>query len=717
MAKSHICFDIGSEYLKMVEIVAESSGVQLRNFAVAPLTLNPDMTIEERNNAMAQTMRSMLVEKGIKTKTVSISISGQSVFTRFVQLPPVDETKVAQIIKFEAQQQVPFPIEEVEWDYHIVGSTKAEEINVVLVAIKKEIVMGMVTALKKAGYDVETISAAPLSIYNAVAYNEDLYSGAVGVVDLGAKTTTLLVCDGDVLWSRNIPIGSENITQAISKEMNIDITEAEKIKKASFVEYEGGGAPSGADDRTRQAAKIIGSVCSRLISEIRRSIGFYRTQSKGGGNIQRILLSGGGMSLSHLREYMEGALKVPVEKMFPIKKLSVAATADRNELNNQMHLLCDSVGLGIRMAGKSRVSINLLPKIIAYQKELSRKKVFIAGAAICLIATVLAFAMKANRERNEVFVPKIKELDEQISRLTPIKTNIQTLKAEIGKLDAKIRGINKIQSARLYWPEFIDTLKKKKPRSAWFTEIKVGGIERSTISFGGMPMYGTGAYNPYAAGGSMLGGSMLGGSGMAQPGVKGGMINPYSRDAAVEGEKGFIELTGYLRIKRISGTSQDIAIQVEELRQILESKKQKFELELAWKTFNDIQMPPKPTRNILLKVIYGQIETRKKQLEEQIKSYAKGEEIRTDFMTQGALERLFEKALEEIGDNEISKKELQNLKEYSDKFERILEMFNSTARSDFFGTIETINYSKLDFMVGEVAKFIFKAKLNRAIQF
>ena len=121
MAKTYVCFDIGSENLKMVEVTGDSGSIQLRSFAVSPLDFTEGMTNEDKNMRIAQTIRSILNEKRIKQKTISISISGQSVFTRFVQLPAVDESKVAQIIKYEAQQQVPFPIDEVEWDYQIIG--------------------------------------------------------------------------------------------------------------------------------------------------------------------------------------------------------------------------------------------------------------------------------------------------------------------------------------------------------------------------------------------------------------------------------------------------------------------------------------------------------------------------------------------------------------------------------------------------------------------
>ena len=119
-----IALDIGASSIKVGEFQASKThGLRLVNFNYADLGLDPEHE-EGRQAAVISAIRNALREKNIKARRVAFSVSGQSVFTRFVKLPPVEEAKVVQIIQYEAQQNVPFPIEEVIWDYQLLGKTE-----------------------------------------------------------------------------------------------------------------------------------------------------------------------------------------------------------------------------------------------------------------------------------------------------------------------------------------------------------------------------------------------------------------------------------------------------------------------------------------------------------------------------------------------------------------------------------------------------------------
>ena len=332
--------------------------------------------------------------------------------------------------------------------------------------------MSLIGALRKVGLEVESVSVAPLSVYNCVEFNEDLYSEATAVIDMGAKTTTLIVCDGEGLWSRNIPIGGENITQAISREMQIDMTQAEAIKKESYIAMEGIAPPPNASPENVKASQVIESVCKRLMMEVKRSIGFYRTQSKGRG-ISRVLVSGGGLKIGNLKDFLEKNLGVAVDRMFPLKKMSVSPQINRDELNNVTHLLSDCIGLGLRMLGKSKLSINLVPKIISYQKELAKKKVFIVGAVLLLIGTMIVLTMNTMKIRAANYDPQIEKFTAEKSRLEIPKNKIAQTRTKMLDLNKRLDNVRRLERARLYWVDFITVLKDKKPKAAWFIVIKV----------------------------------------------------------------------------------------------------------------------------------------------------------------------------------------------------------------------------------------------------
>ena len=633
----------------MAVLSAESGGsVQLSEFTVAPVDYTPDMTNDDRNRLVAETVVGMMNERRVKSKTIALSLSGQSVFTRFVRLPAVDESKVAQIIKYEAQQQVPFPIDEVEWDYQIIGTGAEEEIDVVLVAMKKELLMGLINALKKVGIEVSAITVSPIALYNCTIFNEELYSGATALIDFGAKTTSLIICDGDSLWSRNIPIGGENVTQAVAKELNIAPEEAEKLKRESYVEA-GGSVPSGADEGQVRAAKTITGVFQRIISEVRRSIGFYRAQSKGSA-ITRVLISGGGIMLGNLREYLEGSLKVPVEPLFPIRKLSVSDSVDRGELNAQRHVLGDVIGLGLRMLEKVRLSVNLIPKIIAYQKELAKKKVFFAGAAVCLMATLVGIIVNTKNMRKS-FDLELQGLNIKIGRLEPKKAALLKIKSERDSYEKKIKKVAKIQEKALYWVNFIETIKKKersalegKNLTAWFTKIEVGGLSRASSGFSS-----TGGYSPYTMGGS----SMPSGMGPTSPYGPPGGTSPYGRrsdDTGPRVAKGTVELTGYLKLGNITGETDHVkvaATKIEEFKRVLQSDDTRDTFRYSWNHFDE-KLPE--VRNEKLKAIANAMRQLRKKLDKQANSYLDKNKriIPMEFIPENSLDMRLEEILGEL---------------------------------------------------------------------
>ena len=161
-----IALDIGASTVKIGEFQpGRAHGVRLTNFNFADLGIDPEHE-ENRKALVVSTIRNALRERNIKPSPVIFSVSGQSVFTRFVKLPPVDESKVVQIIQYEAQQNVPFPLEEVVWDYQILGSMPSGELEVLLVAIKADIVEGLFRVTEANGLHLQLCDVSPAALCN-----------------------------------------------------------------------------------------------------------------------------------------------------------------------------------------------------------------------------------------------------------------------------------------------------------------------------------------------------------------------------------------------------------------------------------------------------------------------------------------------------------------------------------------------------------------------
>jgi len=175
-SKTFLAVDFGAGSLKLAEFeVNEAGGLRLKQYGFESLGAEGSQETA-REAIVLKALQKLLAEKGIKSRTVNVCAPGFHVFSKFVKLPPVDAGKVTQIIQYEAQQNVPFPLEEVVWDYQILGSTAAGELEVLLVAIKADIVEGLFRTTEAVGLRLQLCDVSPAALCNAFRYNYGCFS-------------------------------------------------------------------------------------------------------------------------------------------------------------------------------------------------------------------------------------------------------------------------------------------------------------------------------------------------------------------------------------------------------------------------------------------------------------------------------------------------------------------------------------------------------------
>ena len=278
-----IALDVGASGVTLAEFSLKGAGtIELVKYGYESLGLGPDTDVDLSSYVVA-TVKELLAEQGVKPGPILISISGRDVFPRYVKLPPVAGDKVLQMIAYEAEQNVPFPIDEVEWDHQLLGETE-DGLAVMLVAVKTEIVTQLTDAVIAAGCDPQVVDTAPLALFNAAAHNYRDVEECVVVLDIGARSTNLVFIDNGKVFSRSIPVAGNLITNEIAKEFEVSFDDAEELKKQhAFVAF--GGVYAGADDETAdRISKITRSIMTRLHAEVNRSINFYRSQQGGTGS-------------------------------------------------------------------------------------------------------------------------------------------------------------------------------------------------------------------------------------------------------------------------------------------------------------------------------------------------------------------------------------------------------------------------------------------------
>src|SRR6476659_9621514 len=222
-----ISLNLGTHTVGVGEFHSQpNGGLVLDGYRLREVLADPSNE-SARNTQIATALREMLAELGIKGGAVNYATAAQSVFARFVKLPAVEEEKIERIIAFEAQKNVPFPIDEVVWDYQLVGGGADEQIQVVLVAIKEDLLENVNAVVEGTGLRTSIVCVATMALYNAFRYNYSDLGGCSLVVDIGARTTNLLFVEPGKIFSRSVAIGGSSITAALAREVNEPFAAAE----------------------------------------------------------------------------------------------------------------------------------------------------------------------------------------------------------------------------------------------------------------------------------------------------------------------------------------------------------------------------------------------------------------------------------------------------------------------------------------------------------
>ncbi len=444
-----------------------SGGIELVRHSVASLGLDPHADAD-RSAYIVSTLGEMLAEHQIKSGPVLMSVSGQSVFSRFVKLPPVDEDKVAQIVAYEAQQNVPFPIEEVVWDYQLIGGTEGE-LDVMLAAIKGDIISSLTETVEETGLFPDLVDVAPMALYNCYRYNYSDADDCTLIIDMGARSTDLVFAEGNRVFSRSIPVAGNAITQQIMREFDLSFADAEDMKKAhAFVAW-GGAYESPSGEVAEKVSKSVRSVMTRLHAEVNRSINFYRGQQDGRAP-QRILLTGGTSVIPYTDVFLKEKLKAEVEYLNPFMNVAVSDDITGEEIGRDAHMLGEVVGLALRRALTCPIEINLMPPRVVSEKKFRKKHPVLLAAAYGVLFVLGVWCVyfyqlrKLGEERLALVERRVQELERVEARMRRPESEVRAVRQQTDR-------IHELIVARSRWVEIIDAVYELVPEGVWLSSV------------------------------------------------------------------------------------------------------------------------------------------------------------------------------------------------------------------------------------------------------
>ncbi len=403
-SRSIVALNIGSQRLTMAELgTTNSGGLVLKKYESTSILADPAQEMT-RLPQIRVAVNELVNKLGVAKENVNYAISGQSVFTRFVQLPALEDDNIEQLVTFEAQQHVPFPINEVVWDWQLLSSTGGQH-EVVLVAIKSDALDDLNDCVVESGLVTHEVDASPMALANAFLYNYDDLEESALLIDIGARTSNLIYKDGGKVFTRTIAIGGSTVTSAIAKEYSVPFIEAESQKVSNGLVSLDTRHTSGLDELTAALGTCIRTALNRMPAEIARTTNFFRSQHEGSAP-KRVLLAGAGANMPKIADFFQEKLRVPVEFFNPLRKVSVGKGVDVDKVSVEAHLLGEIIGLGLRKVGKTKLIVDLVPEVVEEARaDAKRRPKVIAAAAIAIAAcaayTVTGFSAKSKVEKEE----------------------------------------------------------------------------------------------------------------------------------------------------------------------------------------------------------------------------------------------------------------------------------------------------------------------------
>lgn len=408
-------------------------------------------------------------------------VAGHSVFTRFVKLPPVAADKVEQIVEFEARQNVPFPINEVSWDFEFVSPADYGEREVVLVAMKSDALNEINDQVVASGVKTSGVDLAPTALYNAFRYSYPEVGETCVIIDLGARSTNLVFVEDGRMFTRNILVGGAAVTGAVAKEFNLGFGDAEQQKVGQGFIALGGSVADHADAGIAELSKVIRNSMTRLHGEVLRTINYYRSQ-QGGSAPQRIFLCGGGARLGYVAEFFQEKFKVPVEIFDALRGVQVGSGMNASAVHQDGHLMGELVGLALRAKGACPVELELVPDALATARDASKRAPSLVMAGLCLWG-LLGAATIYVKKADEAVNGKIEEVQKKQNKLSGFASAITELNNTLDDLKGKSAQIEQVVNDRSYWVRMLADLNNRFENDfIWLTQIEPlkNGTEIST---------------------------------------------------------------------------------------------------------------------------------------------------------------------------------------------------------------------------------------------
>ncbi len=482
--KKRLILDIGASAIRLCELSQTKAGYQLTKYIQKEYNSDPSLDEEARKDLRQKTLDALLKEAKVRTRKAIFAVPGQSVFSRSRTLPPVPEYKVNQIVRYEIQQQIPFGLDQIAMDYQVLERTPSGGYEVMMTAIKTDVVEKQLEVLFAAKRTVDVVDVSPLAAYNWLKHAGEFgdQGDCVALVDMGASTTDIVIeRENQFRFTRPLTVGGNDITKALAASFAMNFSDAERLKR------ERGFAPTGDPQRDGKGGEAIGGVLQRMVSEIMRSFAYFRSLP-GGGQVNRVVLCGGGACLRNIIPYLQRQLGIEVRIAQPLAGLAIAPAAQQaGEAPEQSSVV---LGLALRCCTTVPLEINLVPPRVL---EAARRKeqVFYWALSLTALAMIMATVIPVKAEENKVVRQNIDQLRKYISLYDPkvaqsvrdVRSRVpesqyaleyENAKFAINSYKNDVDLLDQVREGRQFWIDELLLINELRPTTGgmWFSSVE-----------------------------------------------------------------------------------------------------------------------------------------------------------------------------------------------------------------------------------------------------
>jgi type IV pilus assembly protein PilM len=491
MAKDNrlLAIDVGGDSLKMAEFsFASDGGITLDKFAFRRIDV-PQDTGEAPD--FAGLYHEMLISHGFTARQVRLSLPAQSSFLKLSKLPPTlgSQKAIGRIVEFEARQSVPYSMDEVEWAYQLMrhaweekhvetqedGSSlevneSHEEFEALFVAVKTENITEYTDVIGDSGKEVLSVNIAPIPLFNAAKVTQMKNDECVLLLNIGHRSSSLIISDHSRVFLRSIPIAGYAITLQVAKEFGIQPEEAEALKKRHGFVALGGAYEEPESELAATISKIARNVMTRLHGEVSRSINVWRSQH-GGNQPTRMLLAGGGATMMYMPDFFNEKLRIPVDYLNTFSAITIGPEVDRTELQAVAPMFQELIGMSIRHVANCPLEITLLPRSIRKQRELNRRKpYFYASAGVLVVClSIFAFGVSMMLSFQRQRVDRVKQA---VGQTDAKRQEISQLTGSLGSTKGAFDETMRLFGERNVWTDVIAELQSMMPDTMWLLTLE-----------------------------------------------------------------------------------------------------------------------------------------------------------------------------------------------------------------------------------------------------